>query len=104
MTAIGSVVFNEDAKQIKITFNGSSSPSTVTLEDGGITLETNAKVVLKASNVFVGSDSASEPIPLGSALIQWLGTHTHPTAMGPTLIPVQAATLPDVLSKKNTVD
>ncbi len=104
VTSIGSVVFDEDAKKIVVTFNGSSSPSSVTLEDGGITLETDAKVIVKASNVFVGSDSASEPIPLGSQLVKWLQTHTHPTAMGPTLGPLQVVTLEQILSKKNTVD
>jgi hypothetical protein len=52
-------VYDEDAKKIVVTFNGSSSPSTVTMNGDGITLDIEGKVIVGAGNVFVGSDSAT---------------------------------------------
>ena len=106
VTSIGSVVFDEDAKKIVVTFSGSSSPSTITMDSDGITLDTESKVIVNAANVFVGSGSANEPLPLGNQLATWLRTHFHPSAMGPTLPPDPSvlANLDTILSKKNTVD
>jgi uncharacterized protein involved in type VI secretion and phage assembly len=106
VTKIGSVVFDEDANKIVVTFDGSSSPSSITINDDGITLDTQAKVVVNAGNVFVGSGSASEPIPLGQKLHDWLAGHKHPSAMGPTAPPGpdDQALLQSILSTKNTVD
>jgi len=105
VTAIGSVVFDEDGKKIVVTFNG-DSPSTVTMNADGITLDTKGKVVVNAGNVFIGSDTATEPIPLGNQLATWLRTHFHPSGMGPTAPPDPSvlATLDSILSPKNTVD
>lgn len=106
VTAIGSVVFDEDAKKIVVTFTGSSSPSTVTLNGDGITLDTEGKVTINAGNVFVGDGNATEAIPLGTTLQRWLAGHTHPTAMGPSGIPTPftPSDLTLAFSKKNTVD
>jgi hypothetical protein len=105
VTSIGSVVFDEDAKKIVVTF-GSSSPSTVTLNGDGITLDTEGKVIINAGNVFVGNGNATEAIPLGTTLQRWLATHTHPTAMGPSGPPLDGmpVLLATAFSEKNTVD
>ena len=105
VTSIGSVVFDEDAKKIVVTF-GSSSPSTVTLNGDGITLDTEGKVIVNAGNVFVGNGNATEAIPLGTTLQRWLATHTHPTGMGPSGPPLDGMPvfLATAFSEKNTVD
>ncbi len=103
VTRVGSIVFDEEATKIVITFTGSEI-STVTIEDQGITLETK-RVLMKADNVLVGSESG-EPIPLGTQLQTWLSGHIHPTAMGPSGPPQPGVPfiVDNVLSKKNTVD
>ncbi len=53
----------------------------------------------ETGTVFVGSDTATHPIPLGDVLKSWLESHTHPTSMGPSGTPIQAATLFQILSK-----
>lgn len=35
------------------------------------------RVFVEGNQVFVGGDDASEPVPLGNALLLWLSTHTH---------------------------
>lgn len=45
----------------------------------------------------LGSESASQPVPLGTALLQWLNAHTHPTGVGPSGPPVVPAD-PSLLS------
>jgi hypothetical protein len=104
VTSIGSLVFDEDQNQIVITFSGGSSPSTITMDGGGIRLETDGDILLKASHVKVGSEGAVEPIPLGTSLQTWLAAHTHPTAMGPTAVAVNVGDLGSIVSSKNTVD
>jgi phage baseplate assembly protein gpV len=103
VTSIGSVVFDENAKQIVVTLN--DPKSTITMNDKGITLEAS-KVVLKAV-VAVGDENPTHPIPLGDKLIQWLQAHTHPTAMGPSGPPIPVPAIPDlqlVLSTKHNSD
>lgn len=73
-------------------------------KDGNILIRNSKKVVLEASNVFVGSNDAKEPIPLGDQLKSWLESHTHLAVGGATGPPQQAATLLNTLSKKNKVD
>lgn len=42
---------------------------------------------------------ASEPVPLGAKLLQWLASHTHPTSSGPSGPPTQPPKK-DLLSEK----
>jgi len=105
VTSIGSVVFDEENKQIVVTLN--DPKSTITMKNDGITLDVGSNnVFVKAGNVFVGSGDAKEHIPLGDTLSKWLQGHTHPTAMGPSGQPTNDFPFPidQVLSKKNTVD
>lgn len=47
-------------------------------------------------NLVKGADT---PAVRGQPLFDWLLSHTHPTAVGPSSPPVQAATLPTILSQ-----
>jgi hypothetical protein len=86
------VVTNDD--------NDTNAVITIT-KDGSILIRNTKKIILESNNIYVGNHSASEPIPLGNKLVDWLQTHTHPAVGGATLPPSQPI---DVLSKKNTVD
>jgi phage baseplate assembly protein gpV len=97
VTAIGSLIFDEDQKQIVLTFKGSSGDSVITIDDNGITLSTQGSVL-------IGDKNAGQHIPLGDKLVDWLRNHTHPTAMGPTTFPIESATLPTTLSGRHKVD
>jgi len=103
VTKIGSVVFFEDDNKIEVKFGDST---TITMDSGGITLNTEQQVKVIAQNVFVGSGDANQPIPLGTMLQTWLDAHIHPTAMGPSGPPTPATPFPSqqYLSTKNTVD
>jgi hypothetical protein len=57
--------------------------------------ETGDRAVFSSPNVYIGSDSASEPLVLGDSwaslfedLIQYIDNHTHQTPVGPTSPPV----------------
>jgi len=105
VTSIGSVVFDEENKQIVVTLN--DPKSTITMKNDGITVDAGQnKVVLNAGHVFVGSGDATEPIPLGDKLKEWLNGHLHPTAIGPSGPPqIGVPTVLDLaFSTKNTVD
>lgn len=54
--------------------------------DGNITIETNG-------NIFLG-DGATEGVPLGNQLKQWLDSHTHPTPNGESGPPTSASPSP----------
>jgi hypothetical protein len=106
VTSLGSLVFDEDAKKIVITFNGSST-SSITMDDNGITLQSD-HVLLKSPEVLIGDTTTAQPIPLGTFLQTWLLGHTHPTAMGPSGMPL---TVPgfsldanEILSTKHKLD
>lgn len=48
----------------------------------------------------LGGEDASEPVPLGAKLIQWLASHTHPASGAP---PAQAGAVKTLVSKKVSV-
>lgn len=105
VTSIGSVVFDEGAKKIVVTFNGSTS-STITMDDEGVKI-TSDKIRLDSKEVLIGDDNTAQPIPLGNTLRDWLRDHTHPTAMGPSGMVITVPTVPDVnmiLSQKHKLD
>jgi hypothetical protein len=101
VTSIGSLIFDEESKKIVVTFKGSSGDSVMTIDDNGITLSTPGAVL-------IGDQNASQPIPLGTFLQTWLLGHTHPTAMGPSGMPLPVPGFsPDaqeVLSTKHKLD
>jgi len=101
VTAIGSLIFDETQKQIVVTFKGSSGDSVITIDDNGITLSTPGAVL-------IGDKQAQQPIPLGTFLQAWLLGHTHPTAMGPSGMPLPVPNFsPDareILSEKHKLD
>lgn len=69
----------------------------------GINLATAASILLKG-NVFLG-ELAAQGIPLGEALMAWLGTHVHTTTApgAPTSPPLTAPALAGLTSKKAKV-
>jgi phage baseplate assembly protein gpV len=97
VTSIGSLIFDEEGKKIVLTFKGSSGDSVITIDDNGITLSTQGSVL-------IGDQNATEPLPLGNKLVDWLSHHTHPTAMGPTTFPNESLTLNTTLSERHKVD
>jgi hypothetical protein len=99
-------------------FSALDDPSSVLLKnDGAVEITAGAggnvsKVLMKADgaveiqaagSVLIG-EGAAEPMVLGNALKAWLEAHTHPTAMGPSGPPIEAATLADTLSVLHAVD
>lgn len=57
-----------------------------------------------ANNILVAlAQGADNPAVLGNMLVQWLTSHTHPTAVGPSGPPVQIPTLPTILSSVVTL-
>lgn len=58
----------------------------ITLDSNGVTIK-STKIVLKAGKVEVG-DGADSPIPRGRELLNWLRTHKHGTAWGPSTPPL----------------
>lgn len=98
VTSIGSLIFDEDGKKIVLTFKGSSGDSVMTIDDNGITLSTPGAVL-------IGDANASQPIPLGNNLLDWLSNHMHPTAMGPSGNPILTSPpIQPILSTKHKLD
>lgn len=94
-----------DAQNKKIVVEDKDNGNTVTLDSSGVTIKTQKDVVIadaanckiNAKNVTI-ADGADSPAVRGSDLKSWLENHTHPSAVGPTGPPVQAATLQTTLS------
>ena len=61
----------------------------------------DGKSVIKCTESRLGSDSATEPIPMGYKLANLLATHVHP---GPGQPSPQLTTIIDTLSKKHKID
>ena len=68
-----------------------------------IRLTRQGEVIIKAQKIKLGSDSASEPLVLGNAFLQFFNTHTHPTGVGPSGPPAQPMT-PSQLSTKHSTE
>ena len=71
----------------------------VKLTADGIKLTSPTKVLIDCADVRVAGDTGLDPIPLGSELLTWLNTHTHP---GHGAVASTAATT-DILSSKAKV-
>ncbi len=77
-------------EQIKIT--ESAGRNSILLNQEGVEIaHSGHKIVIKADGVLIesnnikfGSQSANEPVVLGMQLFNWLVSHTHSTAMGPS--------------------
>lgn len=61
-------------------------------------------IVDVTGNVKINIGSGSEPLVKGNALKSWLETHTHPSGVGPTGPPIQAAALLSIQSVKAFVE
>lgn len=79
--------------------------NTITLENGKITVEASGTVDVKgqavnirSTAVTLGDGGAPEPLAKGQTLYNWLLSHTHGSAVGPTTPPV-APLPPSVLSQ-----
>ena len=80
-----------------------SSGNKITMENGKISISgvnsveiTGGSVNIRSADVTVGEGLSPEPIPKGQTLVQWLLTHTHGSAVGPTtppLVPLPPTTL-----------
>ncbi len=58
------------------------------------------KLHLDASTgVLIGAAAATEPLVLGNALVTWLNSHVHATAMGPSAVPTVPAGAAQLSSK-----
>lgn len=68
-------------------------------ETGGLYTAAAWRLYIAADgSVCVGAKESSEHLLLGDKLVQLLQSHTHPTSMGPSGPPVEAAQFPDALS------
>ena len=65
----------------------------VKLTADGIVLKSTSKVVIDCPDVRLTGDGASEPIPLGTALLTWLNGHTHASHGAVSLPPADGAVL-----------
>jgi hypothetical protein len=67
-----------------------------------VKLTSSGEVIVTADKIKLGA-SASEPLVLGTAFLQFFNTHTHPTGVGPSGPPVQPMTTGQ-LSQKTTTE
>ena len=58
----------------------------------------NQKVIVKSQNIELG-EAAIEKLVLGSTFLTFFNTHTHPTGVGPSGVPVVPMTDPQHLSQ-----
>jgi len=87
-----------DANGAKITLKTSGGQS-ITLESGSIKLAAN-KVVIEATSIKLGGDSATQSLVLGEALMMAYNLHTHNcTAPGAPSGPPLSPMTPSVLSQ-----
>ena len=97
----------EGEEQIKISEKGGRN--SITLNQDGIEILHSGHhifvkpegVLIKSNNITLGSESATEPLVLGMQLFNWLLSHTHSTAMGPSGPPTPPPMANQLLS--NTV-
>lgn len=69
----------------RILIHAATVPIEIRSENGGTSVQVNpdGKVIITASNVFIGGEDASAPIPLGDklqTLLDAIHTHTHPVS------------------------
>lgn len=96
------IVFNPDGDIVLTNKNGSKvtlgaknknitvqdeNNNLITLDKNGATIESK-KIVLKSSNVEVG-EGADSVILRGTEFSNYIATHTHGTAWGPSTVPIQ---------------
>jgi len=97
-----------------ITITDSANNNTVKMDSNGITIQspddsnqvllTSSGITIKSSAIKIGSDSATEPLVLGTQLLTaltnlllWLSTHTHTGNLG-------APTSPPLVPPSSSVD
>lgn len=88
------IVMNDDDELVIFAHGG---------DQAEIRLTRQGEVIIKAQKIKLGSDSASEPLVLGNAFLQFFNTHTHPTGVGPSGPPAQPMT-PSQLSTKHSTE
>jgi uncharacterized protein involved in type VI secretion and phage assembly len=78
----------------------------LTIQDKhGNVVELNADgVTITSKAIKIGSDSASEGLVLGDALLKLFNQHTHPTGVGPSGVPVQKMQKGTHVSNKHTTE
>jgi uncharacterized protein involved in type VI secretion and phage assembly len=87
-----------DAEAKSLTVEDKDNSNVLTFDSAGVKLSTKGKVVIdgataaeiNASSVKLGSSAVKSAV-LGEDLLQWLNTHTHGTAVGPSSPPVAPA-------------
>jgi uncharacterized protein involved in type VI secretion and phage assembly len=83
VTNIGSVVFDEDAKKITVTFSAGGPESTFVMSNDGIEI--------KAPHIKMNADTVcinDQAVVLKNFIDFVYNQHMHPTAFGPTAIPI----------------
>jgi uncharacterized protein involved in type VI secretion and phage assembly len=98
VTTVGSVVFDEDAKKITVTFNAGPE-STITMDSEGIVIK--APNIKMEAQTLVQIDSPRVRMNGQGVVLQPFAdttfvAHTHPTAMGPTAMPFPPVPLPNL--------
>jgi uncharacterized protein involved in type VI secretion and phage assembly len=90
----------------QIIFDDISGAEKVTVIDkSGNSIEmSSAGVVIKSSNIKIGSDGTSEALVLGNAFMDLFNNHTHPTGVGPSGPPVQPMVSGNHISTKHTTE
>jgi len=98
------LAIDDENKKIEVK---DANDNTVVMDSNGVKISTSKDVVIdkaancniKAGNVTI-ADGADNAAVRGDDLKSWLEQHTHPSAVGPTGPPTQAATLTTTLSQK----
>jgi hypothetical protein len=68
------------------TQNGGELRVVIKMGDDEIRME-NQKVIINSNSIELG-ENAAEKLILGDTFLQLFNTHTHPTAVGPSGVPV----------------
>lgn len=89
------IVFDDTDGSERITITDQSG-NKVELHGDGVTITSDA--------IKIGSDSASEGIVLGDALLELFNKHTHPTGVGPSGPPVEPMVKGTHVSDKHTAE
>jgi len=77
------VIRVEEGQKLRIITDGAGEVLIQSRGTGGVRVE-GSKVVVQTDQLLIGSDTAEQPVPLGTYLQTWLEGHTHPTGVGPS--------------------
>jgi len=61
-------------------------------------------LTIAGPKIRLGSVGATNPAPLFNELKAWLETHTHPTGVGPSGVPIQAGSISTIASSKVSLE